>query len=63
MTYSCIKVPEELTLVAFADDVAVTITREYHEELTAALSKTMNTINSWMRTVGLLELNPKQKPS
>lgn len=45
--------PEEVKLVAFADDVAVIITAKHLEEINKIFEETFERIQHWMNTVGL----------
>lgn len=45
--------PENTTLVAFADDVAVVLVAKHLEELQAAFSTTISRIRQWMRSADL----------
>lgn len=45
--------PENVQLIAFADDVAIVIAMKYLEEISNAFSRTIEAIYRWMNTVGL----------
>lgn len=45
--------PEDVSLVAFADDVAIVGVRKHLEEITTAFSAIMTAINNWMGRVDL----------
>lgn len=46
-------VPEDVTLVGFADDVAVIIVRKHLEEIANVFSATMKIVERWMHSVSL----------
>ena len=56
-----LEVPENTTLVAFADDMAVVLVAKHLEELQAAFSTTIRRIRQWMRSADLSLAKHKTK--
>lgn len=46
-------IPEEATVIGFADDIAVTVTARYIEEIELIANEVIHTIGGWMKNAGL----------